>query len=109
MFCTGDCFTECDKCDGYQAALCDHVGDPVETIEMLPEMDSCFGALSITQDMDNIKYMVWDAEYEECLGYSEPEYNCKIQVVRNGVSMDQVNDCNSYNRMSVKQKVETFC
>merc|ERR1712215_94086 len=101
-FCTGDCFTECDKCDGYQGALCDHVGDPDETVELLPNMDACFGSLNLIQDMYELNYMVWDAEQEECLGYNEPKYNCKIQVVRNGVTMDQVSKCESYKRMSFK-------
>merc|ERR1712189_8470 len=37
QFCTGDCFENCNVCDGYQGTQCDHTGDPDETIETLDD------------------------------------------------------------------------
>merc|ERR1712189_106292 len=98
-----DCLT-CNKntCDGYQQTMCDHSGDPDETIESLPNMGACFTALNINQDSNKFTYMLFDAEQEECLGYKEPNVTCKIEVVRYGVTNDQVNTCKSSKRMFLK-------
>jgi len=85
----------CGECDGYQQTLCDHTGDPDETIELLPNIEACFQILNTNQDSNEFTYMLWDAEQEECLGYKESSFNCKIEVVRYGVSIDDVNTCKS--------------
>jgi len=93
--CTEGC-QDCtaDICNGYRGTQCQMLDNPGEYTDLPPDYATCL-TFCTTQQQQGYpwKYVVYDKEQQECICYENPDHDCHLQVVIQGMTIADVNAC----------------
>jgi len=92
--CTEGC-QDCsvDICNGYRRAQCQMLDHPEQTSDKIPDYHTCLTLCTINQMSNPWTYVTFDQEPKECICYENPDHICLVQVVIQGMTIDEVNAC----------------
>ena len=94
MTCTGGC-QDCsaDSCNGYRGTQCQMKDNPGEITDLIPEYAMCLTFCTLQMQDNPWRYMAYDKEQEECICYENPDHECQVQVVIQGMTIAEANAC----------------
>merc|ERR1711970_1568577 len=92
--CNGAC-QDCtaDSCNGYRRSECQMLDNPGESSDLPPEYETCLSFCTLNMKDNPWSYVGYDKEQEECICYEKPDHTCQVQVVIQGMNIDQANAC----------------
>merc|ERR1712106_599537 len=82
-----------DPCADYKGSQCLKIGEPGETTDNIPDYKTCLSFCTAQMSANPWTYLTYDQESRECICYDNEERACSVEVVKFGMTLDQVTAC----------------
>merc|ERR1739838_25150 len=95
LVCTDDTCADCtaDKCADYKGSNCLKLGEDGETTDNIPDYKTCLTFCTGQIEANKFTFLTYDKESKKCICYIDDTSACSIEVVKYGMTIDQVNTC----------------